>query len=80
MWPLSLLARWQRRRQRTIDRTVLFPILRAYQKTWEHGTQAILQHVHDDEAWRFPDEYAGEAIEAPVKSASSSVPLPFTFP
>lgn len=80
MWPFFLLARWQRRRHRAIDRATLFPIIRAYQKTWERGTQAILQHVHDDEAWRYPEEYAGEAIEIPAQSASSSVPLPFTFP
>ena len=63
MWPLSLLARLQRRRHRAIDRAVLFPLIRMHQATWRSGTDVILQYVAHDEAWRFPEEYVGEAIE-----------------
>lgn len=65
MWPFARWGRWRRKRQRNIDRGILFPAIRAQQQTWEEGTILILRHVANAEAWRFPDEYPDEALELP---------------
>lgn len=66
MWPFPLLARWQRKRHRASDRTVLFPAIRAQQRTWERGTIAILEYVTHDAAWAHDlQEWAGEPVEWP---------------
>jgi len=68
MWPFSLVRRWQRRRQRHLDRGLLFPAMRAHQKSWEEGTLLILHHVQHDPAWRDPREWQGELLELPEES------------
>lgn len=65
MWtPVRILTRWFRRRQRQMDREVLFPAIRALQKTQAQGDETIAAHIAVDPAWRFGEEYAQELLES----------------
>lgn len=64
MFERSFVARWWRKRQRQIDRDILFPAIRAKAVTPATGTAAILMHVGVDDAWVRRREWEGrEKIE-----------------
>lgn len=63
MWPFSLMQRWQRKRRRAIDRAVLFPAIRAQQKSKAQGDKAIVLHIQGDPAWQQEEEWWEEGIE-----------------
>lgn len=63
MWLLPFTPRWWRKRQRNIDRVMLFTAIRAQQTTVDQGLRAIWAHIRLDPAWRFPEEWADEPLE-----------------
>jgi hypothetical protein len=55
------LGRWWRKRQRDRDRQRLFPLLRG-QRDPLAGARAIRLHIATARAWRYTEEWAGEAM------------------
>lgn len=53
-------AYWWRRRQRKIDRELLFPIIRKQAEGVHKEREAIEWHILKDPAWRYPSEFSAE--------------------
>ena len=53
----------QRKKQRELDRKMLFPTIRQQQKSKREGDQAIRTHIRIDRAWKEESEWAHEGIE-----------------
>lgn len=60
---MNFVARWWRKRQRNIDRRVLFPLLKERARDALQYRQAIELHIAEDPAWRFPHEWRDEESE-----------------
>jgi len=57
---VNRLMIWWRRRQRRIDKRILFPEIRRASRDREHYWRMIFFHVLDDPAWRVRDEWKDE--------------------
>jgi hypothetical protein len=57
------LFRFWRKRQRDVDRRILFPAFMDGSKGDTHLAVAIMMHVLIDPAWRLPDEWREEEPE-----------------
>lgn len=61
MWnPFARLGCWWRRRQRDIDRRILFPVMQAKATTPNQLAVAMLMHIGIDPAWRYSQEWKDE--------------------
>lgn len=57
-----MIMKWWRRRQRNIDRKMLFPLFDKHSANDSLARQAINKHITIDPAWRYPKEWENEDI------------------